>query len=101
MLSEEQRLLLRIRSKANTINFSRLGKVSPDDRDDLKQISGIGGLIEKKLNALGVYTFEQLGRMIKEDEEAVNQAIEHFPGRIRKDKWSKQAKRLAKKKKSN
>jgi large subunit ribosomal protein L21 len=31
--------------------------------DDLKVIKGIGPVIERKLNAAGIYTFEQLGNL--------------------------------------
>ncbi len=63
--------------------------------DDLQRIKGVGPFIEDKLNALGIYTFEQVGNMTSEIEEQVNIAIEFFPGRIKRDKWAKQAKKFA------
>ena len=66
--------------------------------DDLQRIKGVGPFIEDKLNALGIYTFEQVGNMTSEIEEQVNIAIEFFPGRIKRDKWAKQAKKFADKK---
>jgi len=63
--------------------------------DDLQRIKGVGPFIEDKLNALGIYTFEQVGNMTSEIEEQVNIAIEFFSGRIKRDKWAKQAKKLA------
>ena len=67
-------------------------------RDDLKVIKGIGPFIAEKLNALGIYTFDQVGNMTPKIEEQVNQAIEFFSGRIKRDEWAKQAKELAKNK---
>lgn len=66
--------------------------------DDLQRIKGVGPFIEDKLNALGIYTFDQVGNMTSEIEEQVNIAIEFFPGRIKRDKWAKQAKKFAKEK---
>ena len=66
--------------------------------DDLQRIKGVGPFIEDKLNALGIYTFEQVGNMTAEIEEQVNVAIEFFPGRIKRDKWATQARKFAKEK---
>ena len=63
-------------------------------KDDLKMINGLGPFIEEKLNALGIYTFEQIARMTPEMEDEVNEAIEFFPGRVKRDEWVNQAKLL-------
>ena len=60
-------------------------------------MKGIGPFIEEKLNALGIFKFEQIAKMTSKSEEEVNQAIEFFPGRVKRDEWVKQAKNLAKK----
>ena len=62
--------------------------------DDLQRIKGVGPFIEDKLNALGIYTFLQISKMTPEIEEQVNVAIEFFRGRVRRDKWAQQAKKL-------
>ena len=64
--------------------------------DDLQRIKGIGPFIEDKLNALGIYTFDQVGKMTPELEETVNVAIEFFPGRVKRDEWAKQARNFVK-----
>ena len=61
------------------------------NRDNLQEISGIGPFIEQKLNALGIFTFEQISKMDSEIEEQVNIAIEFFPGRVKRDEWARQA----------
>ena len=91
--------LERVRARAKTIDFATLGVATIDEQDDLKEIKGIGPFIAEKLNALGIYTFEQVGNMTPKIEEEVNQAIEFFSGRIKRDEWAKQAKELAKNKK--
>lgn len=87
--------LERIKQKASNINFDRIGIANISDRDDLKRVKGIGPFIEKKLNALGIYTWRQIANFTAEDEDVVNDAIEFFPGRIRRDSWSSQAETFA------
>ncbi len=94
--SEEEIALKRIKEKAKDINFERIGTASEDEKDDLKVISGIGPFIEKKLNILGIYTYRQIANFTEEDREKVNEAIEFFPGRIMRDDWIGQAKKLMK-----
>ena len=86
--------LARIAEKKDSIDFSTLGNAKKEDKDDLKSIKGIGPFLEEKLNALGIYTYEQISKMTPELEDQVNEAIEFFPGRIKRDEWVKQAKDL-------
>ena len=86
--------LARIADKSESIDFKTLGTASEDDKDDLKNIKGIGPFLEEKLNALGIYTYKQISNMTPELEDQVNEAIEFFPGRIKRDNWVKQAKDL-------
>ena len=77
-------------------NAEKLGfvAVASDMKDDLTKISGIGPFIEKKLNGLGIYTFEQISGFTPETVAKVTEAIEFFPGRIERDNWVDQAKAL-------
>jgi predicted flap endonuclease-1-like 5' DNA nuclease len=63
-------------------------------KDDLQVIKGIGPFIEQKLNALGITTYRQLANMNAKLETEVNEAIEFFPGRVKRDQWVAQAKIL-------
>ena len=63
-------------------------------KDDLQVIKGIGPFIEEKLNALGITTYRQLANMTSKLETQVNEAIEFFPGRVKRDQWVAQAKIL-------
>lgn len=63
--------------------------------DDLKLISGVGPVLEKKLNALGITKWDQVSKFKKADITMVDDALS-FKGRIDRDDWVKQAKALAK-----
>ncbi|MBJ6986365.1 MULTISPECIES: NADH-quinone oxidoreductase subunit NuoE [unclassified Devosia] len=63
--------------------------------DDLKLISGVGPVIESKLNALGVTRYDQVAAFSDEDFAKVEAALS-FPGRAQRDNWKGQAEALAK-----
>ncbi|MFN7002273.1 MAG: NADH:ubiquinone oxidoreductase [Roseinatronobacter sp.] len=62
--------------------------------DDLKQISGVGPVLEAKLNDLGVYHFWQIARWTDSEVVWVDGFL-NFKGRIERDEWIKQATTLA------
>lgn len=92
---DDQVILNRIRARAGELDFDRIGFGSPTNADDLKEIVGVGPFLERKLNALGIYTFRQIARFTPEDMAKVNEMIEFFPGRIERDDWVGQATELA------
>lgn len=63
--------------------------------DDLKQISGVGPKLEKILNGLGIFHFEQIAGWRAKDIAEVDDLLS-FKGRIERDKWVVQTKKLAK-----
>ena len=93
---EETIVLNRIRARAGEINFSRIGLAAPANADDLQAIVGIGPFLEKKLHAIGIYTFRQIANFNADDIDQINDLIEFFPGRIVRDNWVGQAAELAK-----
>jgi len=64
------------------------------DKNDLKLISGVGPVLEGKLNELGIYHFWQIAKFESKDIDLVNDAMA-FPGRIERDEWIAQAQNLA------
>jgi predicted flap endonuclease-1-like 5' DNA nuclease len=84
--------LERIAKKAEKIDFKTIGVASASERDNLQELKGIGPFIEEKLNALGIFKFEQIAKMTSKIEDEVNIAIEFFPGRVKRDQWVNQAK---------
>jgi large subunit ribosomal protein L21 len=63
--------------------------------DDLKQLSGVGPALEKKLHAAGVTTFAQVAAWTDADVAAMDEQLS-FKGRIEREGWIEQAKELAK-----
>ncbi|MBG40077.1 MAG: hypothetical protein CMP74_02505 [Flavobacteriales bacterium] len=86
--------LERVKANASKIDFDVLGTAEASDKDDLQAIKGVGPFIEEKLNTLGIYTYEQMSKMTSELEDTVNEAIEFFPGRVKRDQWVAQSKTL-------
>ena len=64
-----------------------------DRQDDLKRIRGVGVLIEKKLNSMGVYTYAQIANWSAADIDRVSQVLD-FKGRIERENWVEQARIL-------
>ena len=87
--------MLRVAERSEGIDFGIIGFATKEERDDLQKINGIGPFIEEKLNALGIFNFSQIARLTPEMEDDVNQAIEFFIGRVKRDEWVKQAKSLS------
>ncbi|MEP4198041.1 MAG: 50S ribosomal protein L21 [Aliishimia sp.] len=63
--------------------------------DDLTNISGVGPVIVKKLNDLGVTTFAQIAEWTPEDVADMDDKL-NFKGRIDRDDWIAQAKEMSK-----
>lgn len=63
--------------------------------DDLKLISGVGPKLEGVLNELGFWHFDQIAKWTKSEIAWVDERLK-FKGRIERDKWIAQAKKLAK-----
>lgn len=63
--------------------------------DDLKQLSGVGPALEKKLHAAGVTTFAQVAAWTEADVAAMDEQLS-FKGRIEREGWIAQAAELAK-----
>ncbi|KAG1651761.1 50S ribosomal protein L21 [Nymphon striatum] len=61
--------------------------------DDLKLISGVGPVLEKKLHSFGITKFAQVAAFTKADIDMVDDALS-FKGRIERDDWISQAKKL-------
>ncbi len=64
-------------------------------KDNLQQISGVGPKLEKLLNSNGVYYFWQVASWNERDIEIIDDRLEAFRGRIGRDDWVSQAKRLS------
>ncbi len=61
--------------------------------DDLKVISGIGPKLERTLNGLGIFHYEQIAGWSAQDVSEVDNLLS-FKGRVERDDWIAQAKKL-------
>lgn len=66
----------------------------PDIVDDLKEVKGIGPVMEGILNENGCYHFKQLANFSSRDIEWISAALGSFPDRIARDEWVDQAQTL-------
>ncbi|MFN3207943.1 MAG: 50S ribosomal protein L21 [Roseovarius sp.] len=66
-----------------------------DKGDDLKQLSGVGPALEKKLHEAGVTTFAQIAAWTADDIAEMDEKLS-FKGRIEREGWVEQAKELVK-----
>lgn len=67
---------------------------APEQTDDLKRIKGVGAVIEKTLNELGIYQFTQIAQWSNDNAAWVDNLLS-FPGRIDREEWISQAKTLS------
>ncbi len=63
--------------------------------DDLKMIKGVGPKLEKLLNKLGFFHFDQVAKWTADEISWVDDNLEGFKGRAGRDNWVSQAKILA------
>ncbi len=68
------------------------------EHDDLTRINGISPFLQKQLNEVGVYTFEQISSWDPSDVNIITRKIGYLLGRIEHDNWVGQAVRLAQEK---
>lgn len=66
----------------------------PGAPDDLKLIVGIGPVLERMLQQLGVSRYRQIARWSERDIDEFDARLAEFPGRIRRDGWVTQARAL-------
>ncbi len=83
--------------KANLVGnrpSSLLDAPRNDEADDLKQIKGVGKVIEGKLNGLGIYHFDQVANLSRKEINWVTTFLS-FKGRIDRENWLGQARILS------
>ena len=63
-------------------------------KDNLKQIHGIGPAFERVLNNMGIVTFQQVAQWDSTTIQQIAAKLDTVPGRIKRDKWIANAKKL-------
>ncbi|MFN4192028.1 MAG: hypothetical protein ACK4FR_03735 [Tabrizicola sp.] len=82
-------------AKAPASGLVRLSAPRGGKADDLKLIDGVGPALERLMNSLGFYHFDQIAAWTEADVALVDAEMKSFKGRATRDKWVLQAKILA------
>jgi predicted flap endonuclease-1-like 5' DNA nuclease len=88
----EDLILERIGQRRGSLDWTKIGaNFQGKNPDDLTMINGIDEFTEKKLNSLGIFTYEQISNFDSETSREVNDSLELLPGKIAELAWTKQA----------
>ena len=91
--ADVSRTAKRVAKRASKAMKAAMEPVEAEIADDLTRITGVGPAMAKKLNAAGITRFVQLAGMKKAELEALDEKI-GARGRVLRDEWAKQAKKL-------
>jgi predicted flap endonuclease-1-like 5' DNA nuclease/predicted nucleic acid-binding Zn-ribbon protein len=100
-MEEQQQQALKAARKSTTEQKKNGKKPAKQEKDDLKEIIGIGKVFEHTLHELGVLSFRQIANFDISDIARVNAELKEFKGRMEQDDWIGQAKDLLFKKYGN
>jgi len=81
--------------KAKAKVEAKVEEIAGEIRDDLKQLSGVGPALEKKLHDAGVTTLAQIAEWTDAHVAEMDEKLS-FKGRIQREDWIAQAKKLIK-----
>ena len=82
-------------TKGGKAAASPWGKGDPATKQNLKRIKGVGPATEKKLQALGIFQFAQIGKLKAADVPTLATALGINASLIERNEWIKQAKSLS------
>ncbi|MDH3222927.1 MAG: hypothetical protein OEO23_04360 [Gemmatimonadota bacterium] len=60
-------------------------------KDDLTRIRGVGPVLQRRLNEMGVFSLRDIASWTPDDVDRVQAGLKGFPDRIRRDDWVAQA----------
>lgn len=63
--------------------------------DDLTLIWGVADKLQEKLNEMGIWHFDQIAKWTAEEVSWFEASMQGFNGRVERDKWIEQCKKLA------
>ena len=78
-------------------NLGMIYSARPNVIDDLKQITGVGPVLERRLQSAGIYRFEQVRNWTASTIAFLDEELS-LGGRIEREDWVSQAKALTRKK---
>jgi len=82
------------KEEATGIEPTLLKEARNGQKDNLQLIKGVGKVLEKVLNDTGIFHFDQIANLSKEEATWLDKSVA-FPGRIEREQWISQAKDLA------
>ena len=84
-------ILERVTERGDSLDWSKIGISEGNNPDDLSLINGIEEFTQRKLNALGIFTFRQIANIDSDAGKDVNDALELLPGKVAELAWAQQA----------
>jgi len=84
-------ILERVAQRGDSLDWATIGISEGSNPDDLTMINGIDEFTQKKLNALGIYTYKQISNIDSEASNEVNDSLELLPEKIVELAWTQQA----------
>ncbi len=76
------------------LNWDRIGASDFKSKDNLKKIKGIGPVLERKLNEIGITSFSQIENLNKNDLQLVSVLTNYPFSKIHDSHWAKQVKEM-------
>jgi len=70
-----------------------LSEARENGKDNLQHIKGINSVMEKVLNEIGIYHYDQIADLSAKEENWLDKSI-GFIGRVEREEWIEQAKNL-------
>ena len=87
----EDLILERVAQRRDSLDWATIGISEDNNPDDLTMINGIDEFTQKKLNALGIFTYRQISNIDSETSVEVNDSLELLPEKIVELAWTQQA----------
>ncbi len=87
-------------AQASATDVHEQTEAPADEKDNLEQIRGVGPVLHRKLNALGIRSFRQIASWTEDDVDRVTSELGSFRGRVRRDNWIERAAELMRAKES-
>ena len=84
-------ILERVTQRGDSLDWSKIGISEGNNPDDLTRIKGIDDFTQRKLNALGIFTFRQVANIDSGVGKEVNDSLELLPGKVAELAWAQQA----------
>ena len=83
-----------VRDNESAVEDGSIAGPANDMRDKLQAIKGVGPAIEKTLNEMGIFRFQQIAEMSEYDIDRIASSLKGLRSRIYREDWLGQAREL-------